>query len=112
MFEGWAKPGLQTFFWKNYLPVLIVFFLENYLPVLIGSSRVVFLIMLWAHKENHDGRDVAMSIPCSKAWILNAKCLATSVVKSCLRFRFLHKVKVEQEMAILPPEIQLTYPPF
>ena len=68
--------------------------------------------MLWAHKENHDARDVTMSIACSKAWIVNAKRLATSICNSCLRCRFLHKIKVEQQMAILPPEIQLPCPPF
>ena len=37
---GRAKNGLQKFFGKNYLPVVM------------GSSRVVFLIMLWAHKQS------------------------------------------------------------
>ena len=97
---GRAKSGIQKFFGKDYLPVLI------------GSSRVAFLVMLWAHKENHDARDVTMSIACSKAWIVNAKRLATSICNSCLRCRFLHKIKVEQQMAILPPEIQLPCPPF
>ena len=98
--SGRAKSGLQKFFGKNYLPVLI------------GSSRVAFLIMLWAHKQNHDARDVTMSIACSKAWIVNSKRLAASIVKSCRRCRFLHKMKIEQQMAILPPAIQLPCPPF
>ena len=97
--SGRAKSGLQKFFGKNYLPVLI------------GSSRVAFLVMLWAHKRNHDARDVTMSIACSKAWIVNSKRLAASIVKSCRRCRFLHKMKIEQQMAILPPAIQLPCPP-
>ena len=66
---GRAKSGIQRFVGKNYLPVLI------------GSSRVAFLIMLWAHKQNHDAIDVTTSIARSKAWIVNSKRLATSVVQ-------------------------------
>ena len=29
-----------------------------------GCSRVAFLVMHWAQKQNHDTRDVAMSIAC------------------------------------------------
>jgi len=97
---GRAKSGLQKFFGKEYLPVLI------------GSSRVAFLVMLWAHNQNHDARDITMSIACSKAWIVNAKRLATSIVNSCIRCRFLHKIKTQQQMAILPAAIQLPCPPF
>ena len=53
-----------------------------------------------------------MSIACSKAWIVNAKRLATSIVNSCIRCRFLHKIKTQQQMAILPAAIQLPCPPF
>ena len=68
--------------------------------------------MLWAHTQNHDARDVTMSIACSKAWIVGAKNLATSIINSCVRCRFLHKRKVEQQMATLPAAVQLQCPPF
>ena len=97
---GRAKHGLQKFFGKNYLPVIM------------SHSRVAFLIMLWAHKENHDGRDVTMSIACRKAWIVGAKKLASSICYNCVRCRFLHRLKVMQQMAPLPPFLQTTCPPF
>ena len=68
--------------------------------------------MLWAHNQNHDARDITMSIACSKAWIVNAKRLAISIVNSCIRCRILHKIKTQQQMAILPAAIQLPCPPF
>ena len=97
---GRASTGLQKMFGKEYLPIVM------------GTSRVAYLIMLWAHKENHDARDITMSIACSKAWIIGASRLASSIVFQCVRCRFLHKVKVEQKMAILPPAVQLPCPPF
>ena len=97
---GRAKQGMQKFFGKEFLPVIV------------GSSRVAFLIMLWAHMQNHDARDVTMSIACGKAWIVGAKRLASSITFNCVRCRFLHKVKTQQQMAQLPPTVQLTCPPF
>ena len=68
---GRAKSGLQKIFGKDYLSFLICY------------SRVAFLVMLWAHKENHDVRDVTISIACSNAWIVNAKRLTTPICNSC-----------------------------
>ena len=97
---GRAKHGMQKFFGKEFLPVIV------------SSSRVAFLIMLWAHNVNHDGRDITMSIACGKAWIIGAKRLASSIVFNCVRCRFLHKLKVQQQMSQLPPFVQVTCPPF
>ena len=85
---------------------------KGYLPVIMAKSRIAVLIMLWAHYENHDDRDITMSIARKKAWIVNAKRLASSITKGCIRCRFLHKRRVEQRMAALPPEVQLQCPPF
>ena len=76
---------------------------KGYLPVIMAKSRVALLIMLWAHYENHDDRDITMSIARKNAWIVNAKGLASSITKGCIRCRFLHKRRVEQMMAVLPP---------
>ena len=97
---GRANTGLQKFYGKDFLPVLM------------GKSRVSFLLMLWAHNLNHDGRDITMSIACTKAWIVGAKRLAASITRDCIRCRFLHKVKVEQKMGVLPPVVQVPSPPF
>ena len=97
---GRANTGLQKLYGKDHLPVIMV------------KSRVARLIMLWAHSQNHDGRDITMSIACTKACAVNAKGLAKSITKTCIRCRFLHKAKVEQKMAGLPPNVQLPCPPF
>ena len=97
---GRAQKGLQKLFGKDSLPVLM------------RKSRIAFLIMLWAHNQNHDARDITMSIACSKAWIVGAKRLATSITVNCLRCRFLHKIKVQQKMSVLPPSVQVPCPPF
>ena len=73
---GRAKTGMSKFLGKEYLPVLM------------RKTRVAFLIMLWAHRENHDYRDITMSIASSKAWIVGAKRLATYICDSCVRCRF------------------------
>ena len=92
---GRAKHGLQEFFGKNYLPVIM------------SHSRVAFLIMLWAHKENHDVSDVTMSIACRKAWIVGAKKLVSSICNNCVRCRLLHRLKVMQQMTSLPSFFKL-----
>ena len=97
---GRAKKGLQKLFGKDCLPVLM------------SKSRVAELIMLWAHYQNHDARDITMAIACKKAWIIKAKRLASSITRNCLRCRFLHKRKLAQQMANLPPEVQVPCPPF
>ena len=97
---GRAKTGLHKFFGKDFLPVIM------------GTTRIAYLIMLWAHTQNHDARDVTMSIACSKSWIIGAKRLATSITDACIRCRFLYKRKVQQKMAALPPTIQIQSPPF
>ena len=97
---GRAREGLHKLLGKEYLPVIM------------RKARVAFLIMLWAHKKNHDARDITMSIACGKAWIIGAKELATAITDSCDRCRFLHRLRVEQKMAQLPPAIQLPCPPF
>ena len=97
---GRSKKGIQKLLGKDCLPVLM------------SKSRVAELIMLWAHYQNHDARDITMAIACRKAWIVRAKSLATSITRSCLRCRFLHKRKLAQQMANLPQEIQLPCPPF
>ena len=52
---GRAKHGLQKFFGKNHLPVIMSF------------SRVAILVMLWVNKQNHNARNITMSIVCQKA---------------------------------------------
>ena len=52
---GRAATGLQKFFGKNYLPVIM------------GNTRVAYLVMLHAHCKDHAGRDVTMAMACLDA---------------------------------------------
>ena len=97
---GRASTGLQKFFGKNHLPVIM------------GSTRVAYLIMLHAHCKDHTGRDVTMAMSRKEAWIVNAKKLAKTIVKACVRCRFLRHLLQQQKMAVIPPEIQGQYPPW
>ena len=78
----------------------------------MSSSRVAFLVMLWAHKQNHDAHDITMSIACQKSWIVGAKGVASSICYDCVHRRFLHELKVQQQMALLPELAQIECPPF
>ena len=60
-----AEIGLQKFFGKNYLPVIM------------GHTRVAELVMMSAHWKDHTGRD--------EAWIINAKKLAKLLIMRCVR---------------------------
>ena len=92
--HGRASTGLQKFYGKNYLPVLM------------GSTRNAYLVMLNAHCKDHTGRDVTMAMSRFDAWIVNGKKLAKKIVRSCICCRFLRKLLEGQKMAPLPPNVQ------
>ena len=46
------------------------------------------------------------------AWIVGAKKLAKSIVRHCIRCRFLRKRLLWQKMAVLPGIVQVQCPPF
>ena len=85
---------------------------KEYLPVVMAKSRVGVLLMLSAHYEDHDDRDITMSLARKNAPIIGAKKLASSICDNCVRCRWLHKRRVEQKMSALPAELQLPSPPF
>ena len=97
---GRAQTGLAHFFGKDHLPVIM------------GETRVAHLIMMTAHWKDHAGRDVTQAMARHEAWIVNARCLAKSVIRSCIRCRYLRKSLEMQKMAILPESIQIQCPPF
>ena len=70
---GRAEIGLQKFFGKNYLPVIM------------GHTRVAELIMMSAHWKDHTGRDITMATARHEAWIINAKKLAKLLIRRCVR---------------------------
>ena len=97
---GRAKAGLQKFFGKDSLPVIM------------GSTRVAYLVMLWAHCQDHCGKDITMATARHEVWIVHANKLAKQITKSCIRCRFLRKCLEGQKMAMLPIELQGYCPPF
>ena len=66
--QGRASTGMRHFFGQGELPVIM------------GSTRLAFLIMLDAHKQDHAGRDITIATSRHTAWIVNAKKLAKSIV--------------------------------
>ena len=97
---GRAEIGLQKFFGKNYLPVIM------------GHTRVAELIMMSAHWKDHTGRDITMATARHEAWIINAKKLAKLLIRRCVRCRYIRKVLEGQKMAVLPGMLQVPCPPF
>ena len=97
---GRARAGLCHFFGKDHLPVIM------------GETRVAHLIMMTSHWQDHAGRDVTQAMARHEAWIVNAKCLAKKIIRSCIRCRYIRKSLQMQKMAILPESIQVQAPPF
>ena len=97
---GRAKKGLQAFFGKNYLPVIM------------HHTRIAELIMTSAHWKDHAGRNITMAMARHEAWIINAKKLAKKIISGCVRCRFIRRLINEQKIAPLPDALQLPCPPF
>ena len=87
---GRAEIGLQKFFGKNYLPVIM------------GHTRVAELVMMSAHWKDHTGRYITMAMARHEAWIVNAKKLAKLLIRLCVRCRYIRKMLEGQKMAVLP----------
>ena len=98
--KGRASSGLQAYYGAPYLPVIM------------ASTRVAYLIMLHAHCKDHAGRDITVSMSRHEAWIVRATSLAKSIVKDCVKCRYLRKKVEEQKMSALPELTQVPCPPF
>ena len=97
---GRAQTGLQHFFGKGYLPIIM------------GDTRIAELIMMSAHWKDHTGRDITQAMARHEAWIVNAKKLAKKVIHLCIRCRYIRKSLQMQKMAVLPNNVQVQCPPF
>ena len=91
---------------------MLKFFGQNYLPIIMGSTRIAYLIMLDAHCKDHTGRDITLAMSRQTAWIVNAKKLSKSIIRNCIRCRFLRKLLEIQKMASIPDILQVPSPPF
>lgn len=84
-----------------------------YLPVLMSSERIAELIMIKSHVESdHKSVDVTLFTSRQYCWIVNGRKLAKTMVKLCIRCRFLRMRLEKQKMASLPPELCIPCPAF
>merc|ERR1711888_556338 len=74
------------------------------LPVLLPKSRLAELLMIQAHRENHDGAPGALARSRAQAWIHTGRYLAHKVVGKCVHCRATAARIQEQRMGALPEE--------
>lgn len=97
---GRAAAGLRHHFQKDFLPILI------------SGTRTSYLVMLWAHNEDHGGVDVSFQTSLQVAWIVGGRSLARGIKKSCIRCRYLARMLEGQQMAVLPDHLSVPSPCF
>ena len=85
---------------------------KDYLPILMASTRTAWLVMMWAHSEDHAGVDVTLQTSLQVAWIVGGRVLARAIKKSCVRCRYLSKSLADQMMSVLPPFLSVPCPCF
>ena len=85
----------------------------EYLPVLMSSERIAELIMIKSHVESdYKSVDVTLFTSRQYCWIVNGRKLAKTIVKLCIRCRYLRLRLEKQKMAPLPPELCIPCPAF
>ena len=107
----WEKDGMLVISGRAGAG-LKLYFGSNSLPVIMATTQVAKLIMLWAHEQDHSGRDTTLYTATRVAWIVGGRKLAAKIKDTCIRCRFLEKKNVGQKMSVLPEEIAVPCPPF
>ena len=97
---GRAATGFQQFFQKEFLPILM------------AGTRTAYMVMLWAHDEDHGGVDVTFHTSLQVAWIVGGRVLARNIKRSCVRCRYLSKQLAGQQMGELPAQLMVPCPCF
>ena len=97
---GRASKGFQQLFQKEYLPVIM------------SSTRTAWLIMMWAHNQDHSGVDNTYLTSMQVAWVVGGRSLARGIKRSCVRCRFLAKLLLDQQMSVLPAHLAVPCPCF
>ena len=85
--RGRAMEGMKTFFHQEFLPIIM------------SKTRTGFMIMLWAHEQDHAGVDTTLMTATQVAWIVGGRTLAKRITEKCIRCRFLRKLMEGQKMA-------------
>ena len=97
---GRAVAGFQNMFKKDYLPIIM------------AKTRTAWLIMVWAHCQDHAGVDTSYQTSMQVAWIVGGRVLARSIKRACVRCRYLARQLLDQQMSVLPPHLAVPCPPF
>ena len=87
-------------------------FQKEYLPVIMSSTRTAWLIMMWAHSQDHSGVDNTYLASMQVAWVVGGRSLARGIKRSCVRCRFLAKLLLDQQMSVLPAHLAVPSPCF
>ena len=78
----------------------------------MASTRTAWLVMLWAHGQDHSGVDNTYLTSLQVAWVVGGRRLARGIKRSCVRCRYLGKVLLDQQMSVLPPHLSVPCPCF
>ena len=87
-------------------------FQRDYLPIIMAATRTAWLIMLWAHGQDHAGVDNTYQTSLQVAWVVSGRKLARSIKRACVRCRYLAKLLLDQQMSVLPPHLTVPCPCF
>ena len=72
------------------------------LPILSANSRLTYLIMTEAHRQDHKWPKITLWRSCSQAWIHQGYNLAKRVEQECVLCTLKKKVLLDQKMGPLP----------
>ena len=72
------------------------------LPIILSTSRLAFLYMTSAHREDHKGAKITLWRSRSKVWIPKGFKLAQRCERECLLCKFKKKMMMDQRMGDLP----------
>ena len=85
---------------------------KDSLPVIMSSTRVAELIMMDAHSKDHRSVAITVAISRKTCFIVGARKLAKTIVKSCVKCRVVAKKLQVQKMGSLPERLQVPAPCF
>ena len=93
----WVTRGRMG---KNMLKILGV----EELPILLNTSRLAYLIMVSAHRQDHKWAKITLWRSRARAWIHKGYSLAKRVEMDCTFCKVKRKVLLDQKMGSLPEE--------
>jgi hypothetical protein len=74
------------------------------LPILLPGSRLAYLVMLQAHRQDHKSVTITLWRSRSGVWVVRGRRLAEKVVRECVLCKARRGVLQQQQMGFLPEE--------